>query len=294
MLFNNDLASIHGYLCADGYVIKNPPQQKHKYYHIGFRNTNDILLKDFQERFTRVFGICPIITKDGRCKIQSKKIFLLLTKRDTYYSDRWKLPKLTKEQLSMWLRAYFDCDGWVSVVKAKDRKIGLDSINSYGILKIKNVLKKEFGIDSTVKKRKTRNIWSLAICGKDDLEKFQSQICFLHPKKKAKLREGIGSYVSYEWDIPQNEIELAQFISKKARVNEKRREMRIFSICKSNLIKIAYNLKQVKIHAKVLGPWKNKYSTYYCLVIKFTELNNTEVEQWKSLSLSRKKAIQNG
>jgi DNA mismatch repair ATPase MutL len=43
------LAALHGYLSGDGYVIKNPPTQKQKYYLIALRNTEEKLLLDFQE-----------------------------------------------------------------------------------------------------------------------------------------------------------------------------------------------------------------------------------------------------
>ena len=56
MKFDKNLAAIHAYLCSDGYVIKNPRTQKHKYYYIGFRNTNLILLKDFQKKFNDYFS----------------------------------------------------------------------------------------------------------------------------------------------------------------------------------------------------------------------------------------------
>jgi hypothetical protein len=48
MRFNEDLAKIHAYLCGDGCVSKNKKENKHKYYKIDFRNTNLVLLKDFQ------------------------------------------------------------------------------------------------------------------------------------------------------------------------------------------------------------------------------------------------------
>ena len=89
MKFDKDLASIHAYLCSDGYVVKNPETQKHKYYYIGLRNTNNVLLEDFQRKFHEKFGVKPIITNEGRCKIQSKEIYNILTKKITYYSDRW-------------------------------------------------------------------------------------------------------------------------------------------------------------------------------------------------------------
>jgi hypothetical protein len=44
MKFDTNLSSIHGYLCGDGYVIKNPKTQKHKYYHIGYKHS--LIVKD--------------------------------------------------------------------------------------------------------------------------------------------------------------------------------------------------------------------------------------------------------
>ena len=69
MQFDKNFVSIHAYLCADGYVIKNPKTQKHKYYRIGFRNTNIVLLKDFQEKFEKVFRIKPRLVVRQRCEI---------------------------------------------------------------------------------------------------------------------------------------------------------------------------------------------------------------------------------
>ena len=119
MLFNKNLSAIHAYLCADGYVIKNPENQKHKYYYIGLRNNNIILLKDFQEKAKQEFKVNPIITNEGICKIQNKKLYYILTKHFSYYSSEWKLPNLNKENLKYWLRAFFDCEAWIIVKKAK-------------------------------------------------------------------------------------------------------------------------------------------------------------------------------
>ena len=48
------------------------------------------------------------------------------------------MPFLSKPLLRFLLRAYFDCDGWVGFVRAKDRKVGLESINYKGLFKIKS------------------------------------------------------------------------------------------------------------------------------------------------------------
>jgi len=63
MKFDENLAAVHAYLCADGYVVKSK-NPKYKYFHIGFRNTNLILLKDFQEKFEKAFGLKPYLIEN--------------------------------------------------------------------------------------------------------------------------------------------------------------------------------------------------------------------------------------
>src|SRR3989344_9396288 len=154
MKFNENFAAIHAYLSADGYVIKNPATQKHKYYHIGLRNTNETLLKDFQNKFNKQFKIKSHIAKDGRCRIQNKQLYYKLTKDYSFYSKEWQLPEsLPKRLLSVWLRAFFDCESWVFVKVHQNRQIGVDSINHKGLKSIQQALG-NFGIESILKKVK--------------------------------------------------------------------------------------------------------------------------------------------
>jgi len=196
MKLNEDFASVHAYLCADGYVIRNPKSQTHKYYRIGLRNKNQKILEDFQHKFKKVFGIKPTITKDkDRCKIESKEIFFKLTEKASFYSNEWTLPKLSKNELKSWLRSYFDCDGWIEFKKSKYvRTIGLESVNKNGLEQIQFALFKIFKIKSSVRPRKRRNIWRLTICGKDDLKHFQNEINFFHPEKRKRLLNALNSY----------------------------------------------------------------------------------------------------
>lgn len=272
MKFDGDLAAIHAYLCSDGYAITNPKSQKHKYYYIGLRNTNLVLLKDFQTRFYRFFGVKPIITDDGRAKIQNKEIYKKLTKAHNYYSDRWIMPKLNKNLLKIWLRAYFDCDGWVYVAKAKNRKIGLDSINYSGILQIKSALSKKFGIESLVKKRKDREIWSLGIYGKDNLTKFAKNIGFRHPRKDEKLKEAVKSYMNYSWIVPSSKKELAGFVQTKGRRSQKRGQIRFNSVLKKNFIRLKKALIRHGIASRISKERINgNGNKYYTLSIKISE-----------------------
>jgi len=212
MKFNEDLSAIHAYLCADGYVIKNPETQKHKYYSIGLRNQNLTLLADFQNRFERLFGIKPKIG-DGRARVFSKDIYQKLTEEWNFYSDSWKLPEIGGKCLNLWLRAFFDCEGWVECTSRKNRRIGLDSINRRGLIQMQNSLSL-IGINSKIRKVEKRSTWRLQIFGKDNIEKFSQEIGFLHPGKKEKLQEMINSYPNYVWNFPEDKRELQEFVMK--------------------------------------------------------------------------------
>ncbi len=261
MRIDPNLSSIHAYLCADGYVIKNPESQKHKYYHIGLRNTNMELLKDFQNKFYKYFKIKPHLVKE-RCRIQSKEIYEELTNNfGSFYSKDWELPKLNKNNIKYWLRSYFDCEAWVRNQERQNRHIGLDSINENGIYQIKKELGK-LGIVSKVKKRNTRNIYTLNIYGKENLIKFQNKINFLHPEKKEKLQSSINSYMNYIWKNNFKEI-----FRKRARLKKDNNVVRLCSILKTNLEKMNKFLKNNKIESKIYKRTNGLNKIYYELSI---------------------------
>ena len=107
---DSNLASLHAYLCADGYVIKST-NSSYKYYRIGLRNKSLVPLKDFQNKFQKVFHLIPHICKEDCCRIGSKEVYYKLQKSfGSFYSKNWKLPTLNKQCLRSWLRSYFDCE----------------------------------------------------------------------------------------------------------------------------------------------------------------------------------------
>ena len=267
MKFDKNLAAIHAYLCGDGYVIKNPTTQKHKYYYIGLRNTNETLLKDFQQKFKAYFNIEPRIVP-GRSVIQNKAIYQFLTKEYSYYSYEWSFPKLSTENSKAWIRAFFDCEGWVENQPAKSRLIGLECCNERGIFQIKEALYR-LGINSQVTKKKVRTIWRLTICAKENIILFQKRIGFLHPQKKKKLEEAIASYTSYVWNIPTKKEELFTFVNQKGKIRQSTKRLRLLSIHQQNLINLQKALKEYNIPSTLLGPWRSSTcSQYYCLTIK--------------------------
>lgn len=209
MHMDENLAAVHAYLCADGYVTTN---DKWKYYRAGLRNTNLTLLKDFQEKFERVFGSKPKIRKDGRCEKCSKEIYEKLTKNfGSFYSWAWKMPKLNKKLSKIWLRTYFDCEGWVFCKKHQNRHIGTDCVNKTGINQVKKALNR-LGIKTIRKYNKKRRLHRILIYGKENLDTFSKQINFLHPEKANKLKEALDDFVVYEWTFPKNKKRCKELI----------------------------------------------------------------------------------
>lgn len=268
MKFDENLAAVHAYLCADGYVIKNPPEQKHKYYYIGLRNTNIVLLEDFQKRFYEHFRIKPIIVPGQRCKIQNKKLYEILTKDYSYYSYEWTVPELSKRLYTFWLRAFFDCEGWVNNPSNNGRSIALESVNKEEVKKIQKILEKFF-IKSKIYKH--RHLLQICILGKENLIRYRKSIGFLHPKKRKSLDDAISLYKNYVWDIPSDKPGILDFISKKIRPKKDRNECWIYSIYLSNLVNLKKKLILMRLKAKIFGPWRSSTTEYYAMIIKGDE-----------------------
>ncbi len=258
--FDKNLVAIHAYLCADGYVIRNPPG-KSKYYYIGFRNTCDKLLSDFEEKFYDEFNVNPRRCKDGRTVVQRKKLYFYFTECFSYYSRDWVMPDFSRSNLSIWLRAFFDCEGWVLNKVAVNRHIGLDSVNHKGILQIRDALEK-FGIRTKFKQKKGRSTYRILIYGKFNLIRFQKRIGFLHPDKAEKLQHAIDSYVDYNWKF-SSRIDVLQFLRDRIK-NRNLNRVRICSKYRKNVELLSkLLLKYFSIESKVYGPNYNGIGTKF-------------------------------
>lgn len=204
VITNSNLAAVHGYLCSDGYVAMHKPGSKNVYYHVGLRNTNIELLKDFQIRFTRIFGVQPKISKD-RCHKNSKTICIsLLEKYGSFHSREWKLPQLSREVAQYWLRAFFDSEGWVTAIDKKSRVVSAESVNKQGLIDIGTIMLEIFGITTSIQSRKGRQTHILRIFGKENIRKYDTSIGFLHPEKNSKLQRALKSYDHWKWEFPEN------------------------------------------------------------------------------------------
>ena len=258
MKFNEDLAAIHAYLCADGCVIRNPPTQKSKYYKIDLRNTNIVLLKDFQERFYKYFGLKPNLYPGQRCQIGSKKIYLILAKEfGSFYSREWRMPNLKEKLSKVWLRTFFDCEGWVFCKTHQNRHIGVDSVNEQGLNQVKKSIE-NLKIKVIKKVIKNRKMFRLLIYGKENLIRFQQEIGFIHPIKKETLEKTIDDFVEYDWNVTKEKNKLKTIMLEKARI-KKPYLVRIISKEEDNLKKLSkflnsvYSINSIKIHKMING-----------------------------------------
>ena len=264
MKFDKNLSAIHGYLCSDGYVSRNLSHQKHKYYSIGFRNTNFVLLKDFQDLFYQVFKLKPKLEKGQRCRLYSKELYFKLMEEGPYHSNNWRLPNISKLNMKYWLRAAFDCEGWIISDKRKTRSICFESVNRDQLPKMQKSLLL-FGINSKIYKRKNRNTSILTIPDKLSIINFSKNIGFLHPEKKKKLQFAIDSFVNYYWEL--SEINFKKIMKEKAKV-KKPYMIRLTSIKKENLIDLSNLLFKLYEISSKLSKYKNGLGNeYYCLSV---------------------------
>jgi len=111
--------------------------------------------------------------------LQSLKISL------PFNSYTWFIPKeifiSSIEVKKEWIRAFFDDETTVSI---NGRDIEINSVNRFGLLQVKKLLK-DFGIDSTLK---TYGKISRLRIGSKYLKIFEKFIGFKHPKKKRRLK----------------------------------------------------------------------------------------------------------
>jgi hypothetical protein len=239
------------------------------------RNTEIALLSDFQSKFFRLFGIKPTITPAiDRAYISSKPIYFLLTNAfGSFYCNEWKFSNLfkSKKLKKAWLRAVFDCEAWVEVDKATNRRIGIEMVNLNGMKTIKQILN-QFGIASILKPKKKGKIFRLEIFGKENLIRFQKEINFLHPKKKERLQNAIDSYINYKWVFPKEHKLLIKFILRKLKGKSNKIPKVRVRVCSNmlvNLKKMKYNLNKLFGVASVVS--KKRFNgngvSYYELFI---------------------------
>ncbi len=190
--FSTSLAKILGHLMGDGYI-----EMRGSTPSIGYTNKNRVLIENFKKDVERVFG--EINTND---RINVNDVFdvrypsiigiLLSNLLGHLPKSLDQVPslivKLDKESKSLFLRALYDDEGYVSVSKYQ---IGIEMSNK-NVIKMMKMLLLEFGIESgkltkIIDKRGFKPRHGFRISNKKNLQLFLNKIGFDHPLKKERL-----------------------------------------------------------------------------------------------------------
>jgi len=138
-------------------------------------------------------------------------------------SKTWIVPRqfLDKGALSAWIRGFADGDGSVRLREEPLRRsyeIKLSSSNVASLTELREILKEEFGIDSSIstwvelKVRRGKVVkyrtYALNITGEDDILRYARFIGFRNPKQVEQLREVVKRYsmTREEWQQYKEEL----------------------------------------------------------------------------------------
>lgn len=133
---------------------------------------------------------------EGLMKAYGKQMATELKSYGPFGHHAWRVPTyaLDSRTASYWLSSYFDGDGDVSVSdKPSGCIVRARSVNRLGLLGVKGLLRKYFGIDAKLYFHGAPRLanWSksydLNIAGALDIERFAKLVGFNHPSKSRKL-----------------------------------------------------------------------------------------------------------
>ena len=143
--------------------------------------------------FEQLYGVTPHAKNMGNyfyVQIQNKKACIALLKLAKFGSLSWSIPKIirnNKKIARFWLRAYFDCDGYVC-----KKYIQLQSVNEKGLREIAKLLK-SWNIETKIYKyersnKKWNTNYLLNINKRHHCFKFLNSIGFNHELKLNRSR----------------------------------------------------------------------------------------------------------
>ncbi len=194
-------ARLCGFLAADGSVFIRKERKTGKIHHdIRFYPDSLILAQLFNDALRTLYGRVARTKQLGNyyaLAVTSKQAVTDLLSMASFTSKSWTLPNVvvTRTAKIEWLRAYFDCDGYVG-----NKYVQVQSVNVGGLRVIQRLLN-EFGIESKIytytRKNESWNINYLLNINKKEMRiKFLRDIGFNHPLKKKKLESLISAEVA--------------------------------------------------------------------------------------------------
>ncbi len=183
-----NLAEFLGYVIGDGHITKKT---------VEIFNADEEIIRRINYLSLKIFGIKTSIVKDKRSK--AKRILISSKTLAELFHSVFKIPydkkgrnlqisnlilKSSNNVLSSFLRAYFDCDGYVT---KKYRNIAITSESEILIRQINSILRR-FSIFSTISTKNVKGIDYHKLCIQARYaESFDRQIGSLIKHKKERL-----------------------------------------------------------------------------------------------------------
>ena len=184
------LVRLIGFLQGDGCIVKKKNLLTHEF---GFDTDHVALAHLFVDTFASLYGRKPHIHNLGnyfRVRITHKVASEELLALGKFKTMEWEIPSLCNvtERFVEWLRAYFDCEAYVS-----KKTIVVNSVNKKGLNQVKNALN-SLGIISRWYEYQRKQInWNrnyiLHIGRRQDRQTFLNRVGFNHPIKQRKLEQ---------------------------------------------------------------------------------------------------------
>jgi hypothetical protein len=192
---------IVAHICGDGwlttYIEKNSLQivnnkryhQKRRRYQIGYCNTCNELLKEFEEDIQKQFNIKPQ-KKTIEIRTRSKRIFDRISELGGGNSRKWFICQEilnSKENIRIqWIRAFFDDE---CTFEKKTGRIRIKSVNKIGLKQIKQLLK-DLKIESNITGPNIDKTHYLTI-NKKNIIQFNNKIKLKHKDKNKEINKFI-------------------------------------------------------------------------------------------------------
>jgi len=196
---DENLSSIIGSLISEGYISRNK---------LEFCNTDEIWIREFQDRWMRVFPDSTLHRFEKFPSSYGKRKYYRLECHSRYIleflrnigvnplkSAEKEIPELIlqspKNVVQSFLRNYFEGDGSIRYSK-KMTELSCCS-KSEKLINVLQILLLRFGIDGTKRFDKYKNIWKLYLRGSRNILRFYKGIGFISARKNKKLELAVLS-----------------------------------------------------------------------------------------------------
>ena len=196
-----------GVLCGDGYIRI----QKSSYL-VGLDVTDEDFADEFRQCLNKVYGLLP--SKNYRPKrvtnfsndakpryvinLTSKLVVLdLLRYSDSFKTYEWTIPEQIKNSdlqiKSLFLKGLFDSEGTIRLKKKGNAYLQLASGNHKSLLEVKEMLEKDFQINTKVRYNQNK---VMMLCSEryKDIKNFSDRIGFTIGRKCKMLAFCLSSY----------------------------------------------------------------------------------------------------